>query len=188
MRAASAAAEPPDDPPASTDEVLAVPGAYRWTVDPEALHHHRQWFAATPHLYSRVVQDRLRGAQEVSGADYLEGRRLRALWTADCRRMFTEHRLDVVAHPTIPAPPRVIPASAPSNGPSLGLTKAWSLNGFPSLSVPIGLDGRGLPVGLCLAALPEQEAELVDLGVFLDEDVQLFRRTPPPVTPDVGDL
>ena len=169
------------DPPTSTEEVMAVPGAYRMTVDPEALHHHRPWFETTPHLYSRVVHARLAAAQEVSGADYLEGRRLRALWTADCRRWLTEHRLDAVAHPTIPAPPRVIPASAPSNGPSLSLTKAWSLNGFPSLSVPIGLDGRGLPVGLCLAALPEREAELVDMGVFLDEDVQLFRRTPAPV-------
>jgi aspartyl-tRNA(Asn)/glutamyl-tRNA(Gln) amidotransferase subunit A len=170
------------DPPRSTDEVMAVPGAYRWTVDPEALHHHRQWFETSPELYSRVVLERLRGAQEVSGAHYLEARRLRRVWTAQWRRLLADQRLDAVAHPTIPAPPRVIPATAPSNGPSLSLTKAWSLNGFPSLSVPIGLDGRGLPVGLCLAALPEQEAELVDLGVFLDEDVQLFRRTPPPVS------
>jgi aspartyl-tRNA(Asn)/glutamyl-tRNA(Gln) amidotransferase subunit A len=53
--------------------------------------------------------------------------------------------------------------------------------------VPVGLDGRGLPVGLQLAALPEQEAALVGLGIALDEDVQLFRRSPkgtaPPVAP-----
>jgi hypothetical protein len=41
--------------------------------------------------------------------------------------------------------------------------------------------------GLQLAALPEQEAALVGLGIALDEDVQLFRRSPkgtaPPVAP-----
>jgi aspartyl-tRNA(Asn)/glutamyl-tRNA(Gln) amidotransferase subunit A len=169
------------DPPPSTDEVMTVPGAYKPVVDAEALHEHRDRLAASPDLYGRVVRDRLRGAAEVSGADYLEGRRLCALWTEQWRDLIRGHRLDAVAHPTIPEPPRVIPARAPSNGPSLALTKAWSINGFPSLSVPVGLDERGLPVGLCLAALPEQEAALVDLGVFVDEDVQLFRRTPPPV-------
>jgi aspartyl-tRNA(Asn)/glutamyl-tRNA(Gln) amidotransferase subunit A len=169
------------DPPASTDEVMAVPGAYRMTVDPEALHYHRRWVAQSPELYSRLVLQRLRGAAEVSGADYLEGRRLRAVWTLEWRLRFAEHRLDAVAHPTIPEPAQVIPADTPSNGPSLSLTKAWSINGFPSLSVPVGLDGRGLPVGLCLSALPEQEAALVDLGIFLDEDVQMFRRSPPPL-------
>lgn len=169
------------DPPASTDEVMAVPGAYRLVVDAEALHVHRRWLTETPERYGAVVLQRLRDAGQVSGADYLEGRRLCALWARDWRRLFATHRLDAVAHPTIPQPARVIPAAAPSNGPSLALTKAWSINGFPSLSVPVGLDGRGLPVGLCLAALPEQETGLLDLGIFLDEDVQLFRRTPPPV-------
>ncbi len=44
--------------------------------------------------------------------------------------------------------------------------------------MPVGLDDRGLPVGLMLAALPEQEEDPVGLGVTLDEDVQLFRLRP----------
>jgi Asp-tRNA(Asn)/Glu-tRNA(Gln) amidotransferase A subunit family amidase len=63
-------------------------------------------------------------------------------------------------------------------GPTIALAKAWPLCGFPALSVPVGLDGRGLPVGLQLAALPEQEAALMGIGIALDEDVQLFRRGP----------
>ena len=123
--------------------------------------------------------DRLRLARAVGGADYLEAQRLSALWARAWRRVFAQHRLDAVASPTIAQPPRVIPASAPGKGPSLHLTKAWSVNGFPSLSVPVGLDDRGLPVGLMLAALPEQEEDLVGIGVSLDEDVQLFRQFPP---------
>jgi aspartyl-tRNA(Asn)/glutamyl-tRNA(Gln) amidotransferase subunit A len=167
------------DPPTCTEEVMAVPGAYGTTVAAEAAHYHRHWLAECPERYSALVLGRLREAEAVSGADYLEGRRLSALWGRAWRRAFAEHRLDAVASPTIAQPPRVLPASAPGKGPSLHLTKAWSVNGFPSLSVPVGLDDRGLPVGLMLASLPEQEEDLVGIGVSLDEDVQLFRRTPP---------
>ncbi len=52
------------------------------------------------------------------------------------------------------------------------------MSGFPALSVPAGLDEHGLPVGLELAGLPEQEAALVGLGIALDEDLQLWRHNP----------
>jgi aspartyl-tRNA(Asn)/glutamyl-tRNA(Gln) amidotransferase subunit A len=45
-------------------------------------------------------------------------------------------------------------------------------------TVPAGFDDRGLPVGLSLAGLPEWEAEVVGLGVVIDEEVQLWRREP----------
>jgi aspartyl-tRNA(Asn)/glutamyl-tRNA(Gln) amidotransferase subunit A len=148
-------------------------------VAAEAAQVHRHWLARCPERYSRRVLERLRAAEQVSGADYLEGRRLAALWTRAWRRTFAEHQLDAVASPTIAQPPRVIPASAPGQGPSLHLTKAWSVNGFPSASVPVAVDDRGLPVGLMLASLPEQEDDLVGIAITLDEDVQMFRRSPP---------
>ncbi len=43
----------------------------------------------------------------------------------------------------------------------------------------MGLDSRGLPVGLQLAALPLEEARLLSLAAALDEDVRFFTRTPP---------
>ena len=64
-------------------------------------------------------------------------------------------------------------------GPSIAFAKAWSIAGFPALSVPAGRDHRGLPVGLQLAGLPEQEASLLGLGITLDEDVQLWRTAAP---------
>jgi aspartyl-tRNA(Asn)/glutamyl-tRNA(Gln) amidotransferase subunit A len=167
------------DPPVCTEEVLALPGAYGTVVGAEAVHYHRHWLTHCPERYSTIVRDRLHDAEQVTGADYLEGRRLAGLWRRAWRRTFAEHRLDVVASPTIAQPPRVLPASAPGKGPSLHLTKAWSVNGFPSASVPVAVDERGLPVGLMLAALPEHEEDLVGIAVTLDEDVQLFRRSPP---------
>ena len=94
------------------------------------------------------------------------------------RRLVADHRLDAVAHPTLPEPPPVQPDEGRGTGASLRTTRAWSVLGFPALSVPAGLDDRGLPVGLELAGLPEQEAALVGLGIALDEEVQLWRQTP----------
>ena len=79
----------------------------------------------------------------------------------------------------MPEPPPVQPDEGRGTGASLRTTRAWSVLGFPALSVPAGLDDRGLPVGLELAGLPEQEAGLVGLGIALDEDVQLWRRDKP---------
>ena len=66
----------------------------------------------------------------------------------------------------------------PRTAPTIALAKAWSVLGWPALSVPVGLDERGLPVGLQLAGLPEQEADLVGLGIAFDEDVRLWERNP----------
>ncbi len=44
--------------------------------------------------------------------------------------------------------------------------------------MPAGLDDRGLPVGLSLAALPEREGELVGWGAVVDEEVALWKRLP----------
>jgi aspartyl-tRNA(Asn)/glutamyl-tRNA(Gln) amidotransferase subunit A len=55
----------------------------------------------------------------------------------------------------------------------------WSIAGFPALSVPAGLDDRGLPVGLSLAGLPEREADLLGVGVVIDEELETWRSGPP---------
>ena len=40
----------------------------------------------------------------------------------------------------------------------------WSLVGFPAISIPCGVDRRGLPIGLQLVARPDAEATLVEVG------------------------
>jgi Asp-tRNA(Asn)/Glu-tRNA(Gln) amidotransferase A subunit family amidase len=90
-------------------------------------------------------------------------------------RAVRRHRLDALAHPTIPQPPAVQPGA----GPAIALAKAWSCSGWPALSVPVGLDERGLPVGLQLAGLPSGRAGARRLGIALDEDVRFWERVPP---------
>lgn len=162
------------DPPPRTEQVLAVPGTYGDVMGPEALEHHATWLGEREELYGDAVRERFQQSRAVTPQDYEQAQRDRVRWAADWRAVFAQQRLDALSHPTIPQPPAVLPGA----GPTIGLAKAWAVIGFPALSVPVGLDERGLPVGLQLAGLPEQEADLVGLGIALDEDVQLWRQAP----------
>jgi aspartyl-tRNA(Asn)/glutamyl-tRNA(Gln) amidotransferase subunit A len=165
-------------PPPGTPEVLGVPGAYGNTVGPEVLADHAAWLPEREALYTDDLRARFALARQTTPEQYARAQEDRARWAAGWREAFAEARLDAIAHPTIPEPPAVLAADGSGAGPTIALAKAWPLCGFPALSVPVGVDGRGLPVGLQLAALPEQEAALVGMGIALDEDVQLFRQRP----------
>ena len=168
------------EPPPGTAPVLDVPGTYGHIVGPEALANHARWLEDRGHLYGDELRSRLALARQTTAEQSTRAHAGRMRWADAWRRVFAAARLDAIAHPTIPQPPAVLAADGHGPGPTIALAKAWPLCGFPALSVPVGLDPRGLPVGLQLAALPEQEAALVGLGIALDEDVQLFRRRPLP--------
>jgi len=160
--------------PPGTEQVAAIAGTYGETMGPEALEVHAEWLAERGHLYGEQVLGRLHAAREVTAEQYVRAQRHRRTWAGGWRERFDALGLDAVAHPTNLQPPEAATGRPPSIWPS----KAWSVTGFPSLSVPVGLDTRGLPVGLGLAALPEQEAALVGLGIVVDEAVQLWRHNP----------
>jgi aspartyl-tRNA(Asn)/glutamyl-tRNA(Gln) amidotransferase subunit A len=166
------------DPPAGSDDVLAFPGVYGTTVMREATQAHSSWMRDCPELYSDRLRRRLERAAQASDEDYRQAIQAGEQWADGWRAVFAEHRLDAVGYPTIPQPPAVLPVQTWEELPAIAPSKAWAICGFPALSVPVGLDDRGLPVGLALAGLPEREAGLVGLGITLDEDVALWRQTP----------
>lgn len=153
---------------------------YETCVVAEATSYHRRLAEQRGHLYSPEILANIKFGETISAPDYIDGQRLRSTWTRECRETFAAHRLDAVANPVVPAPaPRQTPSQSFIFGPSFNLTKPWNLNGFPALSVPVGLDNRGLPVGLQLAALPLEEARLLSIAIALDEDIRFFTQKPP---------
>lgn len=170
------------DPPAGSEQVLAVPGAYGITVMHEASRVHADRMRDCPELFDERLRRRLERAAQVSDAEYAQAREDSRRWAVAWRELLAGKRIDAVASPTIPQPPTVLPVQTWEELPSLMPCKAWSVAGFPALSVPVGLDERGLPVGLQLAGLPEREAELVGLGITVDETVRLWE-VPPHLLP-----
>ncbi|MDX6213590.1 MAG: aspartyl-tRNA(Asn)/glutamyl-tRNA(Gln) amidotransferase subunit [Frankiales bacterium] len=143
----------------------------------EALHEHgellHQRHAYTPQVLRRVLE-----GQGITAAAYLKAVQLRQGWTALWHQIFAEHQLDVVAHPAIDQPaPTVDPTQEPV-GPRIRLSVPWSLAGFPAVNVPVGLDRRGLPVGLSLAGQPENEPALLAIGCALDEAIAFWASAP----------
>ncbi len=155
-------------------------GPYEKTVVVEAASYHRRLMRDRAALYSPEVLATIQSGEGVPGPEYVDCQRLRATWTREWRATIVTSRLDAVASPVVPEPPGPqTPSRSVAAGPSFALTKPWNLNGFPALSVPVGLDSRGLPVGLQLAGLPLEEARLLSIAAALDEDVRFFTRTPP---------
>lgn len=169
--------------PASQGQVMADVGTYEVTNLAEASSYHRGFVRSERAAgYSPEVAGLLADGETITAADYLDHQRLRQTWSRQWREIFAAHRIDAVAHPTTPAHPLPqTPSQSFAVGVPIKLTRAWSICGFPSLSVPVGIDGA-LPVGLCLSGLPLADAALVGIGVAVDEAVGFWRRLPPLVT------
>jgi aspartyl-tRNA(Asn)/glutamyl-tRNA(Gln) amidotransferase subunit A len=168
------------NPYGASDAVLGTPDVLLRIVFPELTSFHRRLAAERPHRYSPEILANIKAGETVSAADYLDAQRLRSVWLRECRELFVDHRLDAVASPTVPtAATYQVPSESFLFGPSFRLTKAFNLNGFPALSVPVGLDNRGLPVGLQLASLALEEPRLLSIAIALDEDVGFFTCKPP---------
>lgn len=164
--------------PVSTEAVLGPAGAAMSIVGgAEALHAHRDLLSRRE-LYTPQVLRRVLDGEGISAAQYLEARRLCEVWRQDWHELMGDQALDAVAHPTIDQPPPVVVPDEAPRGPSTRLSTPWSLAGFPALSVPAGIDNRGLPVGLSLAGLPAREADLVALGAVIDEEIAGWRLSP----------
>ena len=149
------------------------------TINESEAHQIHDALMPHSHLYTPQVRERVRKGERISPERYAEALRRRDQWTRDWREIMTTHHLDAIAHPTIDAAPPLIDDTRPPKGPSIRLSVPWSIADFPALSVPAGFDTRGLPVGLSLAAIPEREADLLALGIRIDEDLRLWRHGPP---------
>lgn len=167
--------------PASNETVLADYGTYEVTNLAEATSYHRGFMRSErAALYDPAVSSLLADGESITAADYLDHQRLRSLYAREWRAIFAEHRLDAVAHPTTPAQPKPqVPSQSFAVGVPIHLTRAWSIVGFPSLSVPVEPDPSGLPVGLCLSGLPFEDHRIVGIAVAVDEHLESWRRRPP---------
>lgn len=116
-------------------------------VAAEAAHVHAKWFDKHGQLYHHKTADLITRGQSISEtelAQALTGRqRLRAEMTA----LMDEHNLDLWLSPSAPGP---APEGLDSTGnPVMNLP--WTHAGMPTLNLPSGKTGDGLPLGLQVA-------------------------------------
>jgi aspartyl-tRNA(Asn)/glutamyl-tRNA(Gln) amidotransferase subunit A len=113
-------------------------------------------------------------------AFYLKAQQVRTLILDDYQRAFAG--VDVVAMPTSPTP--AFPLGERVSDPLqmyLGdvFTVSANLAGLPAVSVPCGLTGARLPVGLQLTGRPFDEATILRAADAYERDTAWWSQTPP---------
>jgi aspartyl-tRNA(Asn)/glutamyl-tRNA(Gln) amidotransferase subunit A len=124
----------------------------------EAAAWHRDWLHERPGDYGADVLARIRGGLLIPAVDYLAAQQMRTLIQQDFLEAFSE--IDVVVAPTAPVVAPPIGHTSEPGGPlnvaprsvANRATVPCNLTGMPAISVPCGLDGQGLPVGLQIMA------------------------------------
>ncbi|ANZ24769.1 amidase [Rhodococcus sp. WB1] len=120
----------------------------------------------------------------------LRGRPLRAARAAEpriCRRIGTIFdRFDVILAPTTATPPPVVEAMDGLGGwatdkvitAACPYTWPWNVLGWPSVNIPAGFTGSGLPVGAQLMGHENAEPLLISLAAQLESELRWDRHTP----------
>ncbi|MFI2229948.1 amidase [Nocardia testacea] len=119
----------------------------------------------------------------LSGADYVQAQRVRAL-TADAVAALFE-TVDVVVTPTaaVPAPPLDALADEYGHQDNAGVfgmvfTPYWNSVANPVLSIPMGCTETGLPLGMQIAAARGMDALALRVGAVFQDRTDWHRRRP----------
>ncbi|VTU46427.1 Glutamyl-tRNA(Gln) amidotransferase subunit A (plasmid) [Variovorax sp. SRS16] len=150
----------------------------------EAAALHGPWMRDHAADYSQAVYSRTEPGLHVPAVRYLEALTVRAQLLAEFVRGPLS-RADVLLLPTVPVP---VPTRAEADMESghrvfgvvaslTALTRPFNYLGLPVLSMPIGHDAAGMPVGVQLVGRPLAEARLLAMAHALSADIGWQPRT-----------
>jgi aspartyl-tRNA(Asn)/glutamyl-tRNA(Gln) amidotransferase subunit A len=112
-------------------------------------------------------------------AYYLKAQRVRTLIREDFRRAF--EKVDLVVSPTTPTPAFRIGEKI-DNPLEMYLSDIFTvtsnLAGLPALSLPCGMSGDGLPIGLQIIGRPFDEETVLRAGAALEAELRFRDRRP----------
>ncbi|MFF3765324.1 amidase [Streptomyces sp. NPDC001922] len=138
---------------------------------PEATAYHERTLRAVPDLYGADVRALLEAGELMTAGDYLRAQRSRMLMRREWARMLED--VDVIAAPTVPT--TAVPAGLETitwpDGTVESVPDAYvrlsapaNITGVPSLTLPVGHDREGMPIGMQLLGRPLAEAVLLRVG------------------------
>jgi len=143
----------------------------------EAYADHAENAARSPELYQPETLRRIRSGADVAAAEYIRWRRELDGERRRAREFFAE--VDLIVTPTCPLPAPAIAelkkdpdALRPAELVLLRNTRPFNVWGLPAISVPCGLTGSGLPIGLQIAGPHWREDLVLRLAQGLEEAVE----------------
>ena len=147
------------------DIELAVPSD-RTVQDFEAYAWHRETILSSPELYQEQTLTRLRSAERITAAEHEKAREELHQLRAEISRSLAGVDFMVIPTTARPAPQISDLLSEPGRLRPAELlllrnTRPMNVWGLPAISIPCGLTGRGLPIGLQLVASAGEEGKLL---------------------------
>jgi aspartyl-tRNA(Asn)/glutamyl-tRNA(Gln) amidotransferase subunit A len=129
----------------------------------EAFANHRADLQSRWMDYGRPTRAVMAAGALLSGADYVQAQRVRAVGVAAMKTMFES--CDVVITPTTGLGALALEGLDFATVISSVFTPIWNAVGFPALSAPMGFTAAGLPLGLQIAALPFADAVALNVAM-----------------------
>jgi aspartyl-tRNA(Asn)/glutamyl-tRNA(Gln) amidotransferase subunit A len=159
-------------------------GASQLVLAVEAAAFHKRWMIERPQDYGPQVLMRLENGLAIPGVSYLEALRWRG--QALAMHVAAVSAVDAVIAPVAPMAAPTIAESDVGNSPGAEaviqrltrFTRPINYLGLPSLAIPAGFTGRGLPVGLQLIGRSFDEAMLLRIGAAFQRATDFHDRVP----------
>ena len=149
----------------------------------EAAIGHSEWFPARAGEYGDGLRNLLEEGLKSPAVDYARVRAAGQVFAGEFARLFEE--VDVITCPSwpVPAPPLApverLEEVVDDAGNMLKFTGPFNASGSPTLSVPCGLNGEGLPLSLQLVGRHLQEAQLLRVGHAYEQATEWHEQIPP---------
>jgi aspartyl-tRNA(Asn)/glutamyl-tRNA(Gln) amidotransferase subunit A len=151
----------------------------------EAAAYHKRWLIERPQDYGPQVLMRLQNGLAIPAVLYLEAMRWRG--PALAAHIAAASNVDAVLAPVAPVAAPTIAESDVGNSPNAEaviqrltrFTRPINYLGLPSLSIPCGFNGKGLPIGMQLIGRSFDEATLLTVGAAFQRATDFHERVPP---------
>ncbi|PYN21586.1 MAG: amidase [Candidatus Rokuibacteriota bacterium] len=142
-------------------------------LETEAAAYHEPAFAEHASDYGPGMAEMIARGLKRPGIEYVAANRTRARFREEIVPLLAQH--DALLSPTAPA---AAPAGLAWTGDA-SLCQPWSTIGAPSISLPSGVSGAGLPFALQLAQAPGADTRLLGAAVWCERT--LGPAAPPPL-------
>ena len=139
--------------------------AHRVIMDTELSTYHHDLYNIQPGLYPPKIRARIEQGLSVYGHEYVKAILQRTAFQQELSEAMTS--VDAVILPTAPS---TAPAGLSSTGSPV-FCVPWSMAGFPAITIPSGIDDKGLPFAIQLAARPYCEEGLLEIAAWCEKQL-----------------
>jgi Asp-tRNA(Asn)/Glu-tRNA(Gln) amidotransferase A subunit family amidase len=155
-------------------DIALTPDNDRTVQAAESYAFHADAAAKTPELYQAETLRRIKTGEHISKEDYQKQLAVLQKMRADIHRVFES--VDIIVTPSTPIPaPKIADLKQkpellrPHELLLLRNTRPFNVWGVPVISIPCGLTGDGLPIGLQIAAAPQREDLLLQFAYACEQ-------------------